>query len=83
MELRKKGAARVLITDGSRIAADSSRDATILAKPPAVEIAHISGAGDSFVAAHVAAEAKGANRAAALKSALREASNHVSGEVSI
>lgn len=59
MELRKKGAARVLITDGSRIAADSSRDATILAMSPAVKIAHISGAGDSFAAAHVAAEGQG------------------------
>ena len=38
------------------------------------------GAGDTFMAAHVAAELDGADRATALEAALRAAARYVSGE---
>ncbi|MBY6089694.1 PfkB family carbohydrate kinase [Pseudooceanicola sp. 502str34] len=76
------GARRVLVTDGSEAAADgcARREGILSAAPPPVTVARITGAGDTFMAAHVAAELDGADRATALEAALRAAARYVSGE---
>lgn len=76
-----RGASRVLVTDGGRAAADGrSGDATVTARPPEVLVARVTGAGDTFMAAHLVAEFRGQDRQAALADALRAAATYVSGE---
>lgn len=78
--LTERGAARVLVTDGGRPCADARRGAGLVeADPPPVSPARVTGAGDAFVAAHIAAERGGAGRAAALDRALCAAAAHVTG----
>ena len=72
-----RGAARALVTDGPRAAADATRDGVVLATPRAVTAHRTIGAGDVFTAAHVAAEARGAGRRVALAAALEAATDHV------
>jgi len=75
------GAARVLVTDGDHPAAFGARgQAVITATPPPVPVTRITGAGDTFMAAHIVAEQRGAPPQAALAAALRAAAAHVSGE---
>lgn len=74
------GLARAIVTDGGNETADATPDSVITAQPPAVEVRKITGAGDSFMAAHIAAERNGADRATALDQALQVAARHVSGE---
>jgi sugar/nucleoside kinase (ribokinase family) len=50
-------------------------------QPPQVMVARVTGAGDTFMAAHVVAERRGATRAQALAAALRAAADYVSGEI--
>lgn len=73
------GAARALVTDGGQMAADAAGGAVLTAEPPAVAVARVTGAGDTFMAAHVAAELAGAGRAEALERALAAAAAHVAG----
>ena len=61
-----RGAARVLVTDGGDPAAEASADGLITPTPPEVLVTRVTGAGDTFMAAHIAAEARGAARDAAL-----------------
>lgn len=75
-----RGAGRVLVTDGPRIAADATRDGVISQSPPAVLETRVTGAGDTFMAAHWVAELRHADRAAALAAALEAAARHVSGD---
>ncbi|MBN2630883.1 MAG: kinase [Rhodobacteraceae bacterium] len=76
------GAARVLVTDGGRLVADGRRgQGVITGHPPPVLVTRVTGAGDTFMAAHIVAEARGAARAEALTMALRAAADHVSGEI--
>lgn len=80
--LLARGAARVLVTDGAKTCADAARGAGILtAIPPAVMVARVTGAGDTFMAAHIVAERQGEGREQALQSALRAAADFVSGEI--
>ncbi len=80
--LLARGAARVLVTDGGRICAEGARGlGVITATPPQVMVARVTGAGDTFMAAHIVAERRGFGRADALQSALRAAADYVSGEV--
>lgn len=76
-----RGASRVLVTDGPRAAADASADGVISQCPPAVLETRVTGAGDTFMAAHLVAERRGADRRSALVAALEAAARHVSGEV--
>lgn len=73
------GSARVLVTNGDRAATDASATGTHTAHPPRIEARRITGAGDTFVAAHMAAEISGHNRAFALEAALQAAATYVSG----
>jgi len=53
----------------------------ITACPPEVLVTRITGAGDTFMAAHMAAELSGMDREAALERALHAAAIYVSGEL--
>ncbi len=75
------GARRVLVTDGPRAAADGAAGADLnIAEPPPVPVIRVTGAGDTFMAAHITAERRGADRASALAAALEAAASYISGE---
>jgi len=80
--LLDRGAARVLVTDGGRASADGSQSSGIITgSPRAVLVSRVTGAGDTFMAAHIVAERRGMGRKAALAAALTAAANYVSGEI--
>lgn len=76
-----KGAQRAVVTDGGALCADASADALISGAPPQVLVTRVTGAGDTFMAAHIAAEYQGADRATALSRALEAAATYVAGDV--
>lgn len=77
-----RGAARVLVTDGGRDAAEGTQgQGVIIGRPPQVLVTRVTGAGDTFMAAHIVAEVRGQTRAAALDAALRAAADYVSGDI--
>jgi sugar/nucleoside kinase (ribokinase family) len=78
--LLARGALRVLVTDGGRSATEGHAGNLITQTPPAVLVTRVTGAGDTFMAAHIAAEASGADRPSALSRALHAAASYVSGE---
>ncbi|MFE3835704.1 PfkB family carbohydrate kinase [Pseudogemmobacter sonorensis] len=80
--LLSRGAARVLVTDGGRAAACGRRGAGVIsARPPRVPVTRVTGAGDTFMAAHLVAERAGGTREEALSKALASAAAYVSGEM--
>lgn len=80
--LLARGARRVLVTDGARSSADGAAGAEVIAlAPPAVLVTRITGAGDTFMAAHLRAEMAGAGREDALGAALDAAALYVSGDI--
>ena len=79
--LLARGAARAVVTHGAAPCCDATSDAVHVASPPRVEVARITGAGDTFMAAHIAAERDGLTRAEALTRALEAAAAFVSGDV--
>lgn len=79
--LLKRGSAQVLVTDGGNLAAHARADGIITASPPEVLVTRVTGAGDTFMAAHIAAEARGEAPQNALETALRAAATYVSGDV--
>jgi len=86
--LLERGAARVLVTDGARTACDGRADGLIEATPPPVLVTRVTGAGDTFMAAHMVAERHGpehrrADRADALARALQTAASYVSGDTAL
>jgi len=74
-----RGARRALVTDGGRPASDATLESIETLMPPEVLVTRVTGAGDTFMAAHIAAEASGSNRAEALHRALTAAAHYVSG----
>jgi sugar/nucleoside kinase (ribokinase family) len=77
-----RGAARVLVTDGGRTCADAMQGAGVIAAaPPPVLVTRVTGAGDTFMAAHIVAERRGLARAESLAAALGAAADYVSGEI--
>jgi sugar/nucleoside kinase (ribokinase family) len=80
--LLQRGAGRVLVTNGGEVAAEGRRDeGVIMGQPPQVLVTRVTGAGDTFMAAHLVAERRGADRQAALDEALRAAATYVSGDI--
>ncbi|MFV0292548.1 MAG: PfkB family carbohydrate kinase [Paracoccus sp. (in: a-proteobacteria)] len=76
-----RGMHRVIVTDGGLPVADGLTGGPILTTiPPQVTIARVTGAGDNFLATHLAAEREGANRSESLDRAARAAAIHVSGK---
>lgn len=81
-----KGASRVLVTNGGRDASLATPNNLLTRTPPPVLVARVTGAGDTFMAAHIAAELTsidGADPALALKKALDAAALYVSGDTDI
>ncbi|MEM0936063.1 MAG: PfkB family carbohydrate kinase [Pseudomonadota bacterium] len=66
-----KGARRVLVTDGAAAMAEATSGGALKTlTPPPVSVCRVTGAGDTFMASHIAAERRGALGAAALEEAL-------------
>ncbi|MGR3713496.1 MAG: PfkB family carbohydrate kinase [Shimia sp.] len=80
LALLERGAQRALVTDGSNPASDASADGVITQQPPEVLVTRVTGAGDTFMAAHIAAESDSCPRDVALDRALTAAAKYVSGE---
>ena len=78
--LRARGLGRAVVTDGPRLAACAAADGTVWQAPPEVMVTRVTGAGDTFMAAHIAAEANGADAGAALARAVEAAATYVSGD---
>ncbi len=78
--LIKRGAHRVLVTDGGNPASEATGADMITLPPPPVLVTRVTGAGDTFMAAHIASEAQGMGRKDALDRALQAAATYVSGE---
>ena len=75
------GANRALVTDGPEAAALADAQGCVTATPPAVLASRVTGAGDTFMAAHIAAELRGQHGVAALQSASNAAAAYVSGKL--
>lgn len=72
------GAARALVTDGGNAASDAGSGLETLTHPaPKIQPRRITGAGDTFMAAHIFAENRGANRSDALIRAQAAAAAYV------
>lgn len=81
-QLLRRGARRVLVTDGGRDCADGKAGEGVLVdRPQPVRVNRVTGAGDTFMSAHIVAERTGATRAEALAAAHRAAGAYVSGEI--
>jgi sugar/nucleoside kinase (ribokinase family) len=78
--LLSKGAARALVTNGGEATTDAHRDGLITLPPPEVLVTRVTGAGDTFMAEHIAAEFNDADRTTALAQALDAAAKFVSGD---
>jgi len=74
------GLARAVVTNGAQAATVASADVVLTMTPPKVEVKRITGAGDTFMAAHIASEAKGAGPEAALDAALQACATYISGD---
>lgn len=75
-----RGVHRCLVTDGGNLAAEGSTGGLRTAQPPEVLVTRVTGAGDTFMAAHIASEVQGMDPQAALVRALNAAATYVSGE---
>ncbi|MBJ3762957.1 kinase [Maribius pontilimi] len=75
-----RGASRALVTHGADPCAMADASGVLQEPPPLVTVTRVTGAGDTFMAAHIAAELSGARGAPALHAALAAAAAHVSGE---
>lgn len=78
--LLSHGAQRILVTDGGKAAAYGDAQGVIVARPPRVLVTRVTGAGDTCMAAHIAAQKSGAGVRDALVSALQAAADYVSGD---
>lgn len=79
--LLSKGAKRVLVTNGGHSTCDALEAEIITLTPPEVLVSRVTGAGDTFMAAHIAAEMRGLDRKQALQAALDAAATYVSGDI--
>ncbi len=78
-----RGAQRALVTNGGEITADATAQGVTSACPPKVLVTRVTGAGDTFMAAHICADLDGQAPSEALHIALRTAAAHVSGDTSL
>lgn len=78
------GVRRALVTDGGNTAAEMMvGQPLITSAPPEVMVTRVTGAGDTFMAAHIANEIAGLDRQTALSRALEAAANYVAGDTSL
>lgn len=80
-KLVERGAARAVVTNGGDAACDATAEGLVAERPPEVLVTRVTGAGDTFMAAHIVAELRGAARAEALSLALDAAAAYVSGDI--
>ncbi|SFB71080.1 PfkB family carbohydrate kinase [Tropicimonas isoalkanivorans] len=73
-----RGARRALVTDGAAPMAEASAAGVLTAVPPQVVVTRVTGAGDTFMAAHIAAEARGLTGIFALERALGVTAAYIS-----
>ena len=78
--LLKRGAHRVLVTDKGNAVSEGTAEDIICHTPPSVVVARVTGAGDTFMATHIASEAQGMTRIVALTRAANAAATYVSGK---
>lgn len=78
--LLRAGVGRALVTEGAQMAVDATPAGTLTQTPPPVEAVRITGAGDTFMAAHIAAEISGTPRDTALENATQTAARYVAGD---
>jgi pseudouridine kinase len=71
------GVARAIVTDGPGMATDATAAEVVTALPPTVAVRRVTGAGDTFMAAHLVAERRGAGRADALAQAVAAAADYI------
>ena len=81
--LLARGAARAVVTNGGKPATVASQGGVITQTPPPVSVSRVTGAGDTFMAAHIAAELGGLGPDPALYDALNAAALYVAGETKI
>jgi len=77
--LLDRGANRVLVTNGGDMACDGDASGLITGQPRDVLVTRVTGAGDTFMAAHMTAEFNELDREIALAQALEIAAQYVSG----
>lgn len=78
LSLISEGAHRVVVTHGALETAMADSNGCITSVPPSVKALRVTGAGDTFMAAHIAAEIIGQNPKLALNTACDYASLYVS-----
>lgn len=78
--LLAKGVRRAVVTHGAEAACDASAAYRAEASPPQVKALQITGAGDTFMAAHITAELAGNSPTEALEFAQEKAARYVAGE---
>ncbi len=78
--LLTQGAHRVLVTDGANPTSFADQVEIITRAPPPVQVSRVTGAGDTFMAAHISAELRGLNADKALDAALDAAAHYISTE---
>ena len=78
--LVKKGMRAAIVTDGGNPCAFADQSDCVQATPPSVMVKRVTGAGDSFMAAHIAAERSGAASDASLQKACAYAADYISSE---
>ncbi len=81
--LLARGALRAVVTDGGNPTTVADANGQTTQAPPSVSVARVTGAGDTFMAAHIAAELRGNAPEQALHTALEAAALYVSGETTI
>lgn len=82
-DLITTGLRRVVVTNGGEPACVGSEAGLIEADPPKVEVRRVTGAGDTFMAGHIAAEIRAEPPEQALHSALEGAAAYISQQDSI
>ena len=75
--LLARGVAEAVVTDGAAAATAASAGAVVTLAPPRVGARSVTGAGDAFVAAHLAARTGGKGPGPALAAALAAAARHI------
>ncbi|SFR49768.1 PfkB family carbohydrate kinase [Litoreibacter janthinus] len=78
--LLSKGLHRALVTNGAEAASLALGNKLLTFTPPKVEVKRITGAGDTFMAAHISAEATGATPETALQNAMNATATYISGD---
>ena len=78
--LHGRGLYRAVVTDGDQPAGIASAEGTLTGTPPTVEVLRVTGAGDVFMASHIAAEVRGQTGQDALDFALQSTATYISTE---